>query len=153
MVRVTYTNQLSPAAIRAFVTSPSGGIYQGILARGLRVETRAKRNLAGGSSGPKRIDTGRLRSSITTIMVIRNGLPAALIGTNVKYAIFVHGGTGLYGPLHHLIRPRSRKVMRFRAKGGSRGRGRGGIVYTRYSRGMQANKFLRDALSAGRGDF
>lgn len=144
MARVTYSHQLNAAGIRALIASPQGGIAQDLLRRGLRVETLAKRNLAGGASGPKRIDTGRLRSSVITVVVMRNGQPAVLIGTNVHYARYIHDGTGIYGPRRRMIRPRTAKFLRFTPKGGR------GVVYARAVRGIAPNHFLRDALPAAR---
>ena len=144
MARVTYSHQLNAAGIRALVASPQGGIGQDLLRRGLRVETLAKRNLAGGPSGPKRIDTGRLRSSVITVVVMRNGEPAVLVGTNVFYARYVHYGTGIYGPRHRMIRPRTARFLRFTPKGKT------GVVYARAVRGVVPNRFLRDALPAAR---
>jgi HK97 gp10 family phage protein len=39
------------------------------------------------------VDTGRLRSSINWRMSLDGGTLAAIIGTNVEYAIYVHEGT------------------------------------------------------------
>jgi hypothetical protein len=144
MARVTYSQRLDLGAIRTLLTSPQGGVVQDLMRRGLLVETQAKRNLAG-VDGPKRIDTGRLRSSINTQVVSRNGDPAVLVGTNVHYAMFVHEGTGLYGPRHQVIRPKNRRFMRFRPRGSRR------WVYARQTRGMPGNPFLRNALPAARG--
>ncbi len=148
MAAVRYSHQFDNAAIRAFVSSPQGGLAKDLLRRGLRVETQAKRNLAGGESGPKRIDTGRLRSSITTVLVQRDGALAVLVGTNVKYARWVHDGTGIYGPRGVPIRPRTAKFLRFKPRG-SRG-GRRGFVYVKSVKGMKPNTFLLSALKAAR---
>lgn len=124
------------------MTSRSGGLAKDLFRRGLQVETQAKRNLAGGESGPKRIDTGRLRSSVVTVMVERDGRLAVLVGTNVWYAVLVHGGTGIYGPRRRMIRPTRARRLRFKPQGVSR------YVYARQVRGMAPNTFLRSALSA-----
>lgn len=144
MAKVTYSHQLNAAGIRALINSPQGGIAQDLLRRAKLVETLAKRNLNGGPSGPKRRDTGRLITSVLGTLVMRNGEPVGIVGTNVFYARFVHDGTGIYGPLRRMIRPRSRKFLRFTPKGGR------GVVYARAVRGMVPNHFLRDALSAAR---
>ena len=144
MAEVTYSHRINLGAIRVLLTSPQGGVVQDLLRRGLLVETAAKRNLAG-VGGPKRIDTGRLRASISTQLVYRNARPAVLIGTNVKYALYVHEGTGIYGPKGIPIRPRRAKFLRFRP--GRRGR----WVYARQVKGMRPNPFLVNALPAARG--
>lgn len=143
MATVHVTHHYNPEAIRVLIASPHRGIVQDLLARGLRVETQAKRNLAG-EGGPKRIDTGRLRASINTQLASHNGLPIVYIGTNVKYARWVHNGTGIYGPRGVPIRPRSAKFLRFKPRGSAR------FVYARQVRGMKPNRFLHNALPAAR---
>src|SRR5262245_59647313 len=106
MATVTWSQQLNAPQIRQILTSPHGPALLPLLARGLRVETKAKQNLAG-VGGPKRIDTGRLRASIHTAVAFRNGVPAVTVGTNVFYAAWVHDGTGIYGPRQQPIRPRN----------------------------------------------
>lgn len=144
MASISYSQRLDVAAIRQLLTSPQGGVVQDLLRRGLLVETQAKRNL-GGIGGPKRIDTGRLRASINTQLVTRDGSPAVLVGTNVRYSRWVHDGTGLYGPKHARITPKSRRRLRFRPKGSRK------FVYARSVVGMAPNPFMRNALPAARG--
>lgn len=143
MVAVTWSHRLDLGAVRAILSAPNGAVVRDLLRRGLLVETQAKRNL-GGIGGPKRIDTGRLRASIATQVVHRNGLPTVIVGTNVNYARMVHDGTGIYGPLGRPIRPRRAKRLRFRPKGSRR------FVYARQVKGMRPNRFLANALTAAR---
>jgi hypothetical protein len=152
MARYSFTTQLHTDAIRELTSSPNGAVAKALLRRGLLVETAAKRNLGGNANAPKRVDTGRLRSSISTSLSIEDGKPVVSIGTNVFYARFVHEGTGLYGPRHRIITPVRRRFMRFKPRTPlpGRRRGRGGYVYTRRVVGMRANHFLRDALQAAR---
>lgn len=122
--------------------SPGGGVARDMLRRGVRVQSQARRNL-GGASGPRRIDTGLLRSSVYVRPVPG---PGARIGTGVRYAWFVHQGTGLYGPRHRLITARrSGGFLAFTPKG-ARGR-----IYVRSVKGMRPNPFLKAALPAARG--
>lgn len=58
--------------------------------RGLRVESAAKNRIR---MYPRRIDTGRLISSIRTRAIAYMGTFGARVGTNVEYALFVHNGT------------------------------------------------------------
>lgn len=141
---VTWSQRLDTPALQRLLASPRGGVMRDMLRRGLLVETQAKRNLSG-IGGPKRIDTGRLRASLSTVAVTRNGEPAVLVGTNVKYAPWVHDGTGIYGPRHTPIRPRTKKFLRFKPRGASR------YVFARQVRGMKPNQFLANALTAARG--
>lgn len=140
MATTRYTRHFNAAALRAVLLSPTGGLARDLMRRGLNVESQAKRNLAGGPSGPKRIDTGRLRSSVNTKLVIRDDSMAALIGTNVWYAILVHDGTGVHGPRRQPIRPRTATRLRFRPQGSRK------YVYAKQVAGMAPNRFLADAL-------
>lgn len=145
MAKVTTFQRLDQAAIRALLTSPQRGTVQDLMKRGLRVESQAKRNISGlGGTGPKRVDTGRARSSITTVLVSRSGLPAVLVGSNVEYIRFIHDGTGIYGPRHRMIRPLGHEFLRFKPKGAR------GYVYARQVKGMRPNPFLAKALSAAK---
>lgn len=137
-------HQLNSGAVRELLQSPDGGVARDMLRRGLQVETKAKQNLAGGASGPARIDSGRLRSSITTTLNVGFGTLAVRVGTDVWYAILVHNGTGIYGPSGTPIRPVSAKVLVFTPKGS------GQRVFAREVSGMEPNRFLTDALSAAR---
>jgi hypothetical protein len=155
-VPVTWSQQLNLAQLRAVLASPRGPVVRDLLRRGFAVETQAKRNLSG-IGGPKRIDTGRLRASIHTAVVFRNGAPAVTIGTNVIYARWVHDGTGIYGPRHQLIRPKRGEFLRFPATGVHRvyqpkkGKARRrSFIYTKEVKGMRPNPFLRNALPAAR---
>lgn len=143
MASYSFSQRLDMQAIRQLVTSPRGGVVRDLLRRGLLVETQAKRNL-GGLGGPKRIDTGRLRASINTQLVTKNGEPAVLIGTNVRYARWVHDGTGIYGPRGRRITPKSHKRLRFRPTGSRK------YVYATSVAGMRPNPFMKNALRAAR---
>lgn len=107
--------------------------------RGLRVEAAAKVRISG---HPKRVDSGRLRDSIRAVPIIRGGAPGSRIGTNVKYALFVHDGTGIYGPRGARIKPKTKRYLKFIPKGGNR------FVYAKSVKGMRPNPFLKDALVA-----
>ena len=144
MAQVSWSQRLDPQAISKLLTSPQRGVAQDMLRRGLKVETAAKRNL-GGVGGPRRVDTGRLRASISTQLVTRNGVPAVIVGTNVFYALWVHNGTGIYGPAHRLIRPKVARRLKFKPSGSTR------FVYARFVVGMKPNPFLKNALPAARG--
>lgn len=117
-------------------------VARDMMRRGLRVETAAKVRISG---HPKRVDTGRLRSSIKAKPIRFRGSPGSRIGTNVKYAPLVHNGTGIYGPRGMRIRPKHKKFLRFVPKGGAH------YVFAKSVRGMRANPFLLDALVAARG--
>jgi phage gpG-like protein len=75
-----------------------------MLNRAIRVESRAKL-LASGRPGP-RVNTGRLRASITHRILSSPQGAFAEVGTNVEYARFVEFGTQ-----PHTIRPRSKQAL------------------------------------------
>ncbi len=118
--------------------------------RANRVLNAARRNAP--------VDEGRLRASIAVEFTTdRDGSPVARIGSNLPYAIFVHEGTGIYGPRGAMIRPRTRQFMRWPVKNNSGSGNRrysGGstssYAYARETRGVRPRPFLRDALDAAR---
>jgi hypothetical protein len=146
MANFTYTQRIDLAALQVHLRGRNGGVMRDMLRRGLLVETQAKRNLGGGEGFPKRVDTGRLRASITTQVVESGGQLRVTVGTNVRYARWVHDGTGLYGPNHRYITPKRRRRMKFKTKTSG-----GRYVYARRVQGMRPNPFLVSALSAARG--
>lgn len=150
MVQVHFTHRLNMTALNQLLSGPQGGVAKDMLRRGLLVETQAKRNISG-TGGPKRVDTGRLRASINTQLVVRDGRPIAVVGTNVFYARWVHDGTGLYGPRGSRIRPRSARALVFASKkfGKKKGKFKGKVV-VESTRGMPGNPFLKNALSAAK---
>lgn len=140
-------HQLNLTAVEALLKGPNGGVAKDMLKRGLLVESRAKLNL---QRSPRRVNTGQLRASIRTTFVMVGGAPAVRVGTSLKYARYVHDGTGLYGPHHKYIRPINKKVLRWKAHGPTGIPGKGGYVFRMKSSGMRPNPFLRNALSAAK---
>lgn len=129
--------------IHYMLTRPNGGVTRDLLKRGLKVESRAKVLLSGtGVEHPKRVDTGRLRSSVRTALHHQAGIPVVRIGTNIRYSLWVHNGTGIYGPRKVPITPVTSEFLRFRPKGSPV------FLYRRSVKGMRANPFLKDALPA-----
>lgn len=137
-------HKLNIGVLDAQLRSPAGGLARDMLRRGLKVESAAKRNLAGANGRPKRIDTGQTRASVGTRMVTYKSFPAARIGTRLRRGRWIHDGTGIYGPRRQLIRPKQAKLLRFKPKGSGR------VVYAKSVKGMKANPFLKDALPAAR---
>jgi hypothetical protein len=86
------------------------------------------------------VDEGRLRADIDVEMD-SGAIPTwAKIGTKVFYAKFVELGTGLFGPLHRLIRPVNAKVLAF-AVGGQ-------MLFRRSVKGSRAQPFIAPSLPA-----
>ena len=132
----------------AILSSPSGPVARDLLRRGEKVKSKAKRNL---SRSPRRINTGTLRSSITVQLLMVNGVPIVRIGSPLFYAIFVHDGTGIYGPRGTPITPVSAKALVFPSKKfGAKSGKFAGLVVVKSVKGMKPNPFLKDALSAAR---
>lgn len=131
------------AKLNEMLRGPNGAVARDMLRRGLKVEGQAKKNLR---SDPTRVKTGRLSSSITHEMRFGGARLVMRVGTNVSYARFVHDGTGLYGPRGQLIRPKSKKALRWVG-----GKGRRGYTFSKWSRGMRPNHYLKNALRAARG--
>lgn len=142
---VSIRHELHPARIAVLLHSPAGGVAKDMLRRGVRVQSQARRNLAGANGKPTRIDTGLLRSSITVKPIIVRAAPGAWVGTTVWYARLVHNGTGIYGPRGARIKPLQGRYLVFTPKGG------GGLVFARSVKGMRPNPFLKDALIAAKG--
>lgn len=142
---VRITHELHPERIAVLLHSPTGGVAKDMLRRGVRVQAQSRRNLDGANGKPRRIDTGLLRSSVGVRPIIVRGLPGAWVGTIVRYAPWVHGGTGLYGPRHAVIKPLTGTYLVFTPKGGK------GKVFVRQVKGMKPNQFLTDALIAAKG--
>lgn len=142
-------HKFNDAQLQYIIKSPSGAVAKDLIKRGARVESRAKRNLSGGTSGPKRVNTGHLRSSIKHMLIVRPEGLAVRVGTPVHYARYVHDGTGLYGPKHTLIVPTHGKVLVWRSRiyGAKKGKWQGKVV-VRSVKGMRPNPFLANALPA-----
>lgn len=138
-----YNVRVDSVKIEYVLTRDGGGVSRDLLKRGLRVESRAKLLLSGAGAGhPKRVDTGRLRASVRTTRAHEHGKPVVRVGTTVRYALFVHGGTGIYGPRRQPITPVTAQVLRFKPAGSPV------FLYRRSVKGMRGNPFLKDALPA-----
>lgn len=122
-------------------------VAKDLLKRGFKVQARA-RILIGGSAGhPKRVNTGLLRTSIQVRLMDTVGVQKVRVGTNRRYARWVHDGTGIYGPRHMPIKPKRAKTLKFSSSYGGTSR----TVYAKSIKGMKKNEFLKDALPAFKG--
>jgi hypothetical protein len=149
---VRIRHDIHHARLEALLRSPTGGVAKDMLRRGLRVESAAKRLLGGGPGRPRRINTGLLRSSVQARPAIIDGRPGARVGTGLRYARWVHDGTGIYGPRHTKITPKRAKALVFRSKTHGRKSGKfAGKVVVSSVKGMKPNRFLADALPAAKG--
>lgn len=91
---------IAPNALDTALSGPQGAAAADLARRASRVESQAKIN-ASGRPGP-RVRTGRLRTSITWVLVLEHNEIYALIGSNVKYARYVEMGTDRAPPYPYL---------------------------------------------------
>lgn len=122
------------------------------------LKVRANRVLNAARRGAP-VDQGQLRASLHIEYTFGpNGEPIARIGSNLKYAIFVHEGTGIYGPTGQPIRPKHGRFLVWPVKNNSgigRRRYKGGrtvqYAFARQVRGVRGRPFLVNALDAAKG--
>jgi hypothetical protein len=69
-------------------------------------------------------------------------VPIVVVGTNVTYAMYVHEGTGIFGPRHARITPKKGKYLVFTPKGAK------GKVFARSVSGSRPKPFLAEAIRA-----
>lgn len=143
MAEVRTRIESHPSAYEALYGSVRVG--ENMFLRGKLVESRAKHEL---QRDPKRVDNGRLRSSIDTRRIRRivGGfhVRGARVGTDVFYGIYVHRGTGIHGPYRTPIVPKTKRVLRFQPRGSAV------FIYARSVKGMKPNHFLTNAIPAAR---
>lgn len=123
---------IKKAKIKKMFSDPKGPLARGMLKKAKQVERRAKRLVP--------VNHGLLRASITARVVYRGSLPIGQVGTKVKYAIYVHEGTGIYGPRGTPITPKKSPFLVFKPKGSKN------YIRVKSVKGMKATPFLRDAL-------
>lgn len=104
--------------------------------------TRRARNVANRAKVLSPVRTGRLRGQITPTVVIEGGLPVGLVTASAPHSLFVHEGTGIYGPTGRpIVSKRPGGVLRFPGKGGT-------VIFARSVKGSKPRKFLTEALPA-----
>jgi hypothetical protein len=130
-----FTFQWDEQVINTVVRGQNGIAGREVRRRGELIKLRAQ-ELVG-------VDTGRLRASIYVRNFTILGNPAVVIGFGTRYGQFHHNGTGLWGPFHRRITPKTAGALVFKPKGSSR------TVFAASVRGSKPNPFLRDAIVAG----
>jgi hypothetical protein len=136
------THVLNNAQIAYILRSPNGPVARDLIKRGIKVQSRAKRNLGGSTgSGPRRVDSGLLRATLGTQLRSDGGDLVMRVGSGLYYSLWVHNGTGLYGPRHTWIVPKAKKFMRWTDKGGK-------VHFAKRVKGMKPNPYLKNALPA-----
>jgi hypothetical protein len=141
---VIVTVDLHQVQIRNFLYSPAGPVV-----RGVRRWSHQVRDVAV-ARAPKA--SGQLAGSSSVTMNTHPGFVVGVIGFGARHALWVHEGTGIYGPRRRPIRAHSGGMLRFRHGSGrlaasARGSGRGrAFTYVRTVRGQPPKPFLVWAL-------
>lgn len=91
------------AAISHLLNGAHGPVGLALERAAIRVESRAKIYATGYGGGP-RVRTGRLRGSITHVVVTEGGELQAWVGTNVEYGLYLELGTSRMRP-YPFLRP------------------------------------------------
>ncbi|MFF9265816.1 HK97 gp10 family phage protein [Streptomyces longwoodensis] len=136
-VRVTIT--WNEPEIERMLRSPDGDV-----ATYVRRVAEATRSLAVAGAP---VDNGPLRASLRVRLETRGNQVKAWVYSNLEYALYVHEGTGIYGPKGQPIRPKRGRYLVFEARNArTTPRGRGNMVFARQVRGARPNRFLLRAL-------
>lgn len=139
MSRVEIT--INDAEVDRLLRSADGDVYKAVE----RV-VLATRNLAV-SMAP--VDDGPLRASLRTRMQATSREVKGWVYSNLEYALYVHEGTGIYGPRGQPIRPKRGQYLVFEARNArTTPRGRGNLVFAREVRGQRPQRYLLNALRA-----
>lgn len=103
------------------------------------------------------VDEGRLRASITHTVEVGPTSVVLRVGSPLPYARYVEEGTGIHGPKHARIYPKTKQALKFKA-GRQMGPLRQGqkraaktkrpFVIVRSVAGSPPNPFLKDALAS-----
>jgi len=128
--------KLFPQFIKNLINNPASEAQRQMEKKATQVQTLARQNLLR-STG---FDTGRLSASIKVEKITINGVVAFKVGTKVPYWIYIHEGTGIYGPKGEPIKPKNAKALRWRGPGGD-------VIFARSVKGIPPNPFLRDAFN------
>jgi len=136
---------VNAGALRDLLADPNGQVARVIFQKANAVATVAK-TIA--PRGP----TGDLRRTIEATVAIERGIPVGTIAANKEYAIYVHEGTGIYGPKNEVIRPKQAKALQWPVINTGKGRRRykGGKTqaynYAKFVKGQKGVPFLKMAL-------
>jgi hypothetical protein len=139
--------RIDEAELRELLYGPAGPVVREVRRVTNRTLNTAKRYAP--------VDEGTLRASLQGTVEVSGPLVIGRVGSHLEYALFLHFGTGIYGPRGRPITPVSSKVLVFepgRMTGplpaGRRHppRGRRGKVFAVQVRGTPRNLFLVNAL-------
>jgi hypothetical protein len=125
--------RVNRAHVQRVLGAPGGQLSQGMQRLANRVRRRSRVILRTHNR------TGTLSNSLFSRVVHRGGVPIGQVGTPLKYGLYLHQGTGIYGPRRRPIRPVRAKVLRFTTRTGQ-------VVFAKSVRGSRPVPFLRNAL-------
>jgi hypothetical protein len=131
--------QVNQREFRRLTQSPAGPVVRQADQIGRRTVNGAKRNV--------RVDDGHLRASIDHTIDVSSRRVTMRAGSPLQYGLYLHEGTGLYGPKRRVIRPVFAKALRFEVKSPGPGgrvpaKGRRTVVFAKFVRGVKGDKWL-----------
>lgn len=97
-------------------------------------------NLLGNLKMESPVDEGKLQGSWS---IFDDGPNQKTAKSSANYAEYVNSGTGLYGPHKTLIRPTTKKALKFTP---NKGKFKGMTIFTPYSRGIKPNPYVERSI-------
>lgn len=83
--------------------------------------------------------TGTLARSITSAVFPLGQSVKGITSASAVYAPYVNNGTGLFGPHHQPIVPKTKKFLRWK--------GEGGYIFARSTKGMKGKHFMEQGYA------
>lgn len=131
--------EIDESALDRLLRSPEGEVGQAV-----RRVVIATRNLAVAKAP---VDEGPLRASLRTEFDFGSRYVKGWVYSDLEYALYVHEGTGIYGPKGQPIVPKRGKYLVFESRNArTTARGRGAKVFARQVKGQRPQRFLLEAL-------
>lgn len=121
-------------AIEEFLHSPSGPVHRAVASKVRKTEAIAV------ATAP--VNLGRLKGQRKSGVNDEGNRLVGFVSFTVNYALYVHEGTGIYGPKGAPIKPKTKRFLRFKLPDGT-------IVYAKSVKGMPGRPFLVEALVIG----
>ncbi len=117
-----------------------GNVLDNIDTLGENIVKNVANNLQANLKMESPVDEGKLQGSWT---IFDDGPLEKTVASSANYAEYVNSGTGLYGPNKRLIRPTTKKVLKFTP---NKGKFKGMEIFTPYSKGIKPNKFVERSM-------
>lgn len=138
MARAVSRIKLNEAEINRLLRGGSGPVVRHVDTLVRRTVNAAKRNV--------KVDEGNLRDSVTGTVTTSRDQVRGRVGTPLLYGLYLHEGTGVYGPRGTPIVPIHRKFLRFEVQSGKAAPGRRPVVFAKQVRGVPGDKWLLRGL-------